>query len=57
MLFRSVENAIENLLLIVQKDRKFGEDAGRLALLRLFDMLHEDPAINRYRARMFNLLH
>jgi len=52
-----VENAIENLLLIVQKDRKFGEDAGRLALLRLFDMLHEDPAINRYRARMFNLLH
>ena len=57
ILANDVENAIENLLLIVQKDRKFGEDAGRLALLRLFDMLHEDPAINRYRARMFNLLH
>ena len=52
-----VEDAVENLLLIVQKDRKFGDDAGRLALLRLFDMLGDDPAINRYRARMFNLLH
>ena len=52
-----VENAVDNLLLIVQKDRKFGDDAGRVALLRLFDMLGEDPAVNRYRARMFNLLH
>ncbi len=51
------ENAVENLLLIVQKDRKFGDDAGRIALLKLFDMLGDDPAINRYRARMFNLLH
>ena len=50
-------NAVENLLLIVQKDREFGDDAGRIALLRLFDMLGEDPAVNRYRARMFNLLH
>ena len=50
-------NAVENLLLIVQKDRKFGDDAGRIALLKLFDMLGDDPAINRYRARMFNLLH
>ena len=52
-----IEQAVDNLLLIVQKDRKFGDDAGRHALLRLFDMLHEDPAVNRYRARMFNLLH
>ena len=52
-----IANAVENLLLIVQKDRKFGDDAGRVALLRLFDMLGDDPAVNRYRARMFNLLH
>ena len=52
-----VENAVDNLLLIMQKDRKFGDDAGRLALLKLFKMLGEDPAVNRYRARMFNLLH
>ncbi len=52
-----VENAMDNLLMIVQKDRKFGDDAARLALLRLFDMLGDDPAVTRYRARMFNLLH
>lgn len=52
-----VENAMENLLLLVQKDRQYGDDAGRLALLRLFDMLGTDPSVNRYRSRMFNLLH
>jgi len=51
------EEAAENLLLLMQKDRKFGDDAARLALLRLFDMLGDDPLVNRYRARMFNLLH
>ncbi|MCP5299003.1 MAG: co-chaperone YbbN [Chromatiaceae bacterium] len=52
-----VAGAMENLLLVMQNDRKYGEDAARLALLRLFDMLGDDPAVNRYRARMFNLLH
>jgi len=57
VLANDTANAMENLLLIVQKDRKFGDDAGRIALLKLFDVLGEDPAVNRYRARMFNLLH
>jgi len=57
VLANEVENAVDNLLLIVQKDRKFGDDAGRLALLKLFDLLGEDPAVKRYRARMFNMLH
>lgn len=52
-----IAGAMENLLQIMQKDRNFGEDAARLALLRLFDMLGDDPAVTRYRARMFNLLH
>jgi putative thioredoxin len=52
-----VENALENLLGIMQQDRKFGDDAARNALLKLFDMLGDDPSITRYRARMFNLLH
>jgi len=52
-----IEGALENLLLIVQQDRAFGDDAARLALLRLFDMLGDDPMVTRYRARMFNLLH
>jgi putative thioredoxin len=52
-----VGKALDNLLLVMQKDRKYGDDAARLALLRAFDMLGDDPAVTRYRARMFNLLH
>ena len=52
-----IDGAVDNLLLIMQKDRSFEDDGARKALLRLFDMLGEDPAVTRYRARMFNLLH
>ena len=52
-----VASAAENLLTIMQQDRGFGDDAARLALLKLFDLLGEDPAVARYRGRMFNLLH
>ena len=51
------EGAMENLLRLMQADRKFGDDAARKALLKLFDMLGDYPAVTRYRARMFNLLH
>ena len=53
----TIEGALENLLLVMQKDRSFADDGARKALLRLFDMLGDDPAVTRYRARMFNLLH
>ena len=52
-----IAGALDNLLLIMQKDRAFGDDAARVALLKLFDMLGDDPMVTRYRARMFNLLH
>ncbi len=52
-----VDSAVDNLLLIMQKDRGFADDGARKALLRLFDMLGDDPAVTRYRARLFNLLH
>lgn len=51
------QGALENLLLLMQRDRKYGDDAARLALLQLFDLLGDDPAVTRYRARMFALLH
>ncbi len=51
------EGAMENLLRLMQTDRRFGDDAARQALLKLFDMLADDPMVSRYRARMFNLLH
>ena len=52
-----IGDALDNLLLVMQRDRKYGDDAARLALLQIFDMLGDDPAVTRYRARMFNLLH
>lgn len=52
-----VESALENLLKLMQTDRKYGDDAARKALLQAFDLLGDDPGVARYRARMFNLLH
>jgi len=52
-----VEQAMENFLTVMQKDRKFGDDGARKALLKLFEMLGDEPVVARYRARMFNLLH
>jgi putative thioredoxin len=51
------EAAMENFLQVMQQDRGHADDGARKALLRLFDMLGDDPAVARYRARMFNLLH
>jgi putative thioredoxin len=53
----ALEGAAESLLQLMQRDRKFGDDAARTALLKLFDILGEDPAVTRYRARLFALLH
>ena len=55
--FVEVRGYLDNYLTIMRKDRKFGDDAARDALLRLFDVLGDDPAVTRYRARMFTLLH
>jgi putative thioredoxin len=52
-----LDQAAEDLLLLMRKDRGYGDDAARDALLKLFDLLGDDPAATRYRARMFNLLH
>ena len=51
------EEALEQLFQLMQKDRKYGDDAGRKGLLMLFEVLGSDPLVTRYRSRMFNLLH
>ncbi len=52
------EQALELLLQLLQQDRKFGDDAGRLGMLALFDILGNDnELVKRYRSRMFNALH
>jgi putative thioredoxin len=52
------DNAMECLLAIMRIDRGFEEDAGRKGLLELFDMLGgEHPSVQKYRRKLFTLLH
>ena len=52
------DRAAELLLTLLQRDRAFGDDAGRRGLLALFALLGaDDERVKRYRGRMFNLLH
>jgi putative thioredoxin len=52
------ENAMECLLDIMRRDREFEDDAGRKSLLELFDMLGgEHPSVQKYRRKLFTLLH
>lgn len=49
--------AMELLLEIVQKDRTFKEDGARLAIIKLIELMEGDPAVARYRRRLFACLH
>ncbi len=51
------ETAMELLLQLMQKDRGFGDDAGRRSLLKVFELLGDDPRVSLYRRRMASLLH
>ena len=51
------ETAMELLLKLMQKDRNFADDAGRRGLLKVFELLGDDPRVNQYRRRMASLLH
>jgi len=50
--------ALELLFSLMQKDRQYGDDAGRKGMLQVFEMLgNEGELVTRYRSRMFNALH
>lgn len=52
------EQAMECLLKVMILDRSYEEDAGRNGLIALFDMLGgEHPSVQKYRRKMFTLLH
>lgn len=51
------EPAMELLLELMRKDRQYGDDAARQALVKLFDLLGSDPLVTRYRSRMASLLY
>jgi putative thioredoxin len=52
-----LESALDHLLTLMQKDRQYGDDAARKAMVQVFDMLGDDPRVPRYRTRMMNLLY
>jgi putative thioredoxin len=54
---RDYEAAVELLLQLMQKDRSFGDDAARNGLLRVFELLGDDPRVAQYRRRMASLLY
>ncbi len=54
---RDYETAMELLLQLMQRDRSFGDDAGRRGLLKVFELLGDDPRVGQFRRRMASLLH
>ena len=54
---RDYDTAIELLLQLMKKDRGFGDDAGRRSLLKVFELLGDDPRVNLFRRRMTSLLY
>lgn len=52
-----VEGAMEQLLEIVRRDRAYGDDGGRLQLIKLFEALGGDnPLVQEYRRKLAGLL-
>ena len=51
------EDALKQFLEVVRKDRKFRDDAGRLGMLAVFDLIpREDPLQQTYRSQLSSLL-
>ncbi len=51
------EEAMDELLQLMRENRNYGDDAARKALLKLFDILGDDPLVPRYRSRMMSLIY
>lgn len=52
------EDALEQALAILQADREFRDDIGRLTMIRVFHLLGKGSELaSRYRRRMFNFMH
>ncbi|MFO7602931.1 MAG: thioredoxin [Gammaproteobacteria bacterium] len=51
------EQALAQLLEIVRRDRQYEDDAGRKAMLKLFDMLGDHALVHEYRRKMMAALY
>jgi putative thioredoxin len=54
---KDYEQAMELLLQLMREDRGFGDGAARRCLLKVFELLGDDPRVAAYRRRMASLLH
>lgn len=53
-----IEAALEELLVVLKKDRSFEEELARKTMIRVFDLLGKgDPTATAYRRKMFSFLH
>ncbi|WP_295385581.1 thioredoxin [uncultured Thiodictyon sp.] len=53
-----IEGALEDLLALMKRDRKYGEDAGRKGMVAIFDLLGgQGELVSRYRAKMMTALY
>ncbi len=52
------ESALEHFLQLLQRDRSYGDGAGRRGMIAVFNLLGgEGDLVSQYRKRMFNALH
>lgn len=52
------ESALEGLLVLVRRDRAYGDDAGRKGMIAIFDLLGgQGELVSRYRAKMMTALY
>ena len=51
------EPAFDTLLKLMMRDKEFGDDGARKAILSIFDTMGDDPQVGVLRRRMFNMLH
>lgn len=55
---RRYEEALEQAMAVLAADRSFRDDAGRLTMIRIMNLLGKGSDVaSRYRRRMFNLMH
>lgn len=58
VLARDYEAALEQFLQLLQRDRRYGNEAGRRGMIAVFNLLGgEGDLVSRYRRKMFNALH
>jgi putative thioredoxin len=57
VLQQDYEGALNILMELMRDDRAYGDGAAQKTLIKIFDLLGDDPLTARYRSKMFALLH